>query len=160
MKAATLLGLTAVLAVCFSVMAPAAEAATIWKGPKFIFKKFRIYNPLDPAYQDRLTPKVWLTRGTNQSLYNIRQEGGFNRPVSPADTEWAWGTTADLPNLTFTPWAVRNNQCSPCHVGRDGVIHLISEDIYIDIKILSWEPTSGNTIYERSTPSGGVSPLI
>src|SRR5262245_15501467 len=121
MKAAALVCLTAALAVFSWAAAPAADAATIWTGPKITFTKLRINDPNDPAYQDRITPRVWLTRGTNRALYNIKQEPGFNRPVSPADTEWAYGTTADLPNLKFTSWATHNGGCSPCQVGRDAV---------------------------------------
>ncbi len=46
--------------------------------------------------------------------------------------------------------------------GRNMVIHLITDDIYIDIKFLSWTPGGGDTSglggfsYERSTPNGLV----
>jgi hypothetical protein len=38
----------------------------------------------------------------------------------------------------------------------DAVVHLISEDIYIDIKILSWVAASGNVTYERATQPGAI----
>src|SRR5437867_8642600 len=111
-----------------------AQAATIWNGPRITFTKLRGQDPTLPQFQDRITPRVWLTRGNNGGLYNIRQEFPFVRGVSPVDTEWAYGTTADLPNLKFANWVVFHGGCSPCQVGRDAVVHLISEDIYIDIK--------------------------
>ena len=160
MKPVTLVCLTTVLAVCFSVMAPSAEAATIWSGPRITFTKLRVDDETNPAFQDRLTPRVWLTRGTNRALYNVRQESSFNRATSPVDTEWAYGTTANLPSLKFTNWATHNGGCSPCQVGRDAVVHLISEDIYIDIKIVSWVAASGNVVYERTTPSDGTSSAV
>ena len=76
MKAA-LVWLAAVLAVSSWITSPAAEAATIWTGPKITFTKLRVDDPTNPAFQDRLTPRVWLTRGTNRALYNIRQGERF-----------------------------------------------------------------------------------
>jgi hypothetical protein len=38
-------------------------------------------------------------------------------------------------------------------VGNDAVVHLISEDIYIDIKFTVWGSRAGNFTYTRSTPN-------
>src|SRR5262245_46053620 len=133
-----------------------AEAATIWNGPRITFTKLRGQDDKLPQFQDRITPRVWLTRGNNGGLYNVRQETPFMRGVSPVDTEWAFGTTADLPNLKFANWLFYHGLCPPCQEGRDAVVHLISEDIYIDIKILSWPRASGNVTYERATQPGAV----
>lgn len=133
-----------------------AEAATIWNGPRITFTKLRGQDPTLPQFQDRITPRVWLTRGNNRGLYNARQELAFLDAVSPGDTEWAYGTTADLPNLKFQSWVLFHGRCSPCQVGRDAVVHLISEDIYIDIKVLSWVAASGNVTYERATQPGAI----
>ena len=46
-----------------------------------------------------------------------------------------------------------HGKCPPCAVGKDAVLHLISEDIYIDIKITSWVSGQGSFSYQRSTPS-------
>src|SRR4051812_16940388 len=156
MKAATLLLLAGALAANLITMATTAEAATVWTGPRITFTKLRTDNETLPAFQDRITARVWLTRGGSRGLYNILQETGFSRGISPVDTEWSYGTTADLPNLKFTNWVAWHGSCSPCAVGRDAVLHLISEDIYIDIKVLSWPAASGNVTYERSTPGNGV----
>src|SRR5436190_24384606 len=94
--------LTTLVAVVLLAIANVSAAATIWNGPRITFSKFRGDNETLPQFQDRITPRVWLTRGSSRGLYNIRQENGFNRGVSPVDTEWAFGTTADLPNLKFT----------------------------------------------------------
>ena len=112
-----------------------AAAASIWNGPRITFTKLRGQDETLRQFQDRITPQVWLTRGNNRGLYNIRQEFAYVDGVSPVDTEWAYGTTADLPNLKFASWVVFHGRCPPCQVGRDAVVHLISEDIYIDIKM-------------------------
>src|SRR4051812_28253492 len=133
-----------------------AEAATIWAGPRITFTKLRGQDETLPQFQDRITPRVWLTRGNNRGLYNARQESGFIRGVSPVDTEWAFGTTTEVSNLKFSNWVTFHGGCSPCQVGRNAVLHLISEDIYIDIKVLSWVQASGNVTYERTTPLDAV----
>ena len=129
------------------------EAQTIWNGPKIIFTKSNFDNPNDAASQDRITPNVWITRGAERGIFNIKQESEYVRSLSPADTEWSFGTTANISNLTFADWqtAVRRNP--PSMVNQDMVVHLISEDIYIDIKFLNWEQQAGGFSYERSTPN-------
>src|SRR5262245_882603 len=128
MKLVTLVRLAVCLVLGQLVMRTTAEAYTVWTGPKITFSKFRGDNENLPQFQDRLTPNVWLTRGSNRGLYNIRKENNHNRGSSPADTEWAFGTTADIGKLKFTNWVAFHGACSPCQVGRDAVLHLISED--------------------------------
>ena len=85
----------------------------------------------------------------------IYQPARDNGAGSPADTEWAYGTTANVANLIFRPWVDWNGKQPPSMVGRDAVVHLISEDIYIDIKFTAWGSGAGagNFAYQRSTPS-------
>ena len=105
------------------------------------------------ANQDFLTESVILTRKNTQGLFNIAKESGYNY-LSPSDTEWAMGTTADFSNLYFSNWREAMQWCPPCQVNQDFVIHLITDDIYIDVKILSWVDSSGGGFsYERSSPN-------
>jgi hypothetical protein len=145
------------LALGLWAMAPAAEAATIWTGPRITFSKATGANPNDPANQDQMTPAVSIARGNTMGIYNARTETGYSTG-SPAGTAWAYGTTANLPNLTFRPWVEWNGSNPPSTVGRDAVVHLIAEDIYIDIRFTSWGVGSGGFAYQRSTPSGGSQP--
>src|SRR5262245_44180908 len=85
------------------VVAAVTQAATSWPRPSITLSVPRSDDPTQAAYQDRLTPQVWLTRGPTRGLYNIKKENSYVAG-SPADTEWAFGTTADLPNLRFTSW--------------------------------------------------------
>src|SRR5262245_31736866 len=128
MQRATWIRLTIVVAAALLATVTAAHAATIWTGPKITFTKLRGLDETNPINQDRITPRVWLTRGNSRGLYNIRQENNFSRASSPADTEWAYGTTAQLPNLKFTNWVAFHGGNSPSQVGKDAVLHLISED--------------------------------
>ena len=94
-------------------------------------------------------------------LFNAKTESSAEMSgfISPADTEWAEGTSNDLNNLVFTDFknaAPKNSAGSPkvkLMVGRNYVLHLITDDIYIDLKMLSWRSggNGGGFSYERST---------
>jgi hypothetical protein len=79
------------------------HAATIWNGSPITFTKPNDTDPTLAANQDRLTPNVWITRDSDRGIYNARTEE-FYSDASPADTHWAYGTTADLPALVFKTW--------------------------------------------------------
>ena len=134
-------------------------AQSIWNGPTLTFTKADNANPTLEANQDRITPNVWLTRGNNGGqLYNAKTESDSSRSTSPDDTRWAFGTTSSLGSLTFSTF--RGTSKPKNAVGQNMVMHLVTDDIYIDIKITSW--TSGNNSgggfsYERSTDQSSAS---
>ena len=134
----------------------AAAAATLWTGPRVVFTKADGADPSQAANQDRLTPTVWLTRGSREGLYNAAREASFAHSSSPADTEWATGTTADYASLTYRDWEswTRSVGKPPGTPGVNAVLHLKTDDIYIDVKFLSWSARAngGGFAYERSTP--------
>lgn len=111
-----------------------------------------------PANQDRITSNVWITRAGNEGIFNIKTENSYSNS-SPDDTEWAVGTTANLASLTFDTW--KNTVGSPgSAVNVNMVLHLITDDVYIDIKFTSWaggngggsgDSGGGAFSYERST---------
>jgi hypothetical protein len=132
-----------------------AEAATIWSGSKITFTKATGADWTLPQNQDRITDNVWITRQDTQGIFNIKQESSFDKsspdPASPLGTEWAYGTTANIGSLTFSNWRTWAVNNPPQTVGQAAVLHLIAEDIYIDIKFLSWDQRAGGFSYERST---------
>lgn len=131
-------------------------AQIIWTGPKTTFTKADGADWTQPANQDRITPNVWITRANNQGIFNIKIESNFdgtNRD-SPKDTEWAFGTTSNIATLTFKNWADTIDNLPLLNMlNNDMVLHLITDNIYIDIKFLSWTSggTGGGFSYERST---------
>lgn len=146
------------------IVAPAAApAAEIWTGPRITFVKADSADPTLAANQDRITTNVWLTRGNTTGPFNARQETIYTAS-SPADTEWANGTTTNLGSLSFTDWftwAKTINGGPPSTVGVDAVLHLKTDDIYLDIKFTAWSDGhlgAGGFAYERSTPSSPASP--
>ena len=133
-----------------------SEAATIWTGPVITFTDPPGSDPTLPANQDRMTPNVWITRGVEHGIYNAKTETGFTHYLSPADTEWADGTTANYSSLSYTDWntwAKNIHGGPPSTVGLNAVVHLISDDIYLDLKFTLWGNTGGGFSYQRSTPA-------
>jgi hypothetical protein len=141
------------LALAFLAVPVAGEAATVWSGPRIVFTKTDSADPKQASSQDRLTPNVWLTRAASQGLYNVARETTFAHSLSPADTEWASGTTAGYGSLKYTDWETwaRSVGNPPATPGVSAVLHLKTDDIYLDIKFLSWSERSGGFSYERST---------
>jgi glucose/arabinose dehydrogenase len=139
----------------------ASEAATVWTGPVTTFTDPAGSDPTLPANQDRLTPNVWITRALVDGIYNAKTETGFTHFFSPADTEWADGTIANYSSLSYTDW---NNWAKNIHggppntVGVNAVAHLISDNIYLDLKFTSWAVTGGGFSYQRSTPPPANTP--
>src|SRR5262245_1470108 len=132
---------TVLLVLAWTVRPAEVRAATVWTGPTISFSKAASADPTQSANQDHITDHVWLTRGSIQGIYNAKIENSFVHFLSPADTEWASGTTAIFNSLTYTDWntwAKVKNPGPPSTVGVNAVLHLKSDDIYLDIKFTSW----------------------
>ncbi|MCF7733147.1 MAG: PQQ-dependent sugar dehydrogenase [Akkermansiaceae bacterium] len=134
------------------------RAPVIWNGPLITFSKAAGADWTQAENQDRITDQVWLTRASSQGPFNIRAEASFTHSLSPVGTEWAYGTTAAYDTLTYQDWETWTGGPTtgpPDTVGRDAVLHLINEGIYLDIKFTSWgigSPGGGQFTYIRSTP--------
>src|ERR1017187_8019183 len=132
------------------------RAATIWTGPTTTFVNNAGSDPTQAVNQDRLTPNVWITRDSSHGIYNAKTETAFAHFFSPGDTEWADGTTATYSSLTYTDWNTwaRNIHGGPGNtVGVNAVLHLISDNIYLDVQFTSWGGSGGGFSYQRSTPA-------
>jgi hypothetical protein len=139
--------------------APAAEPVvmetgpTIWQGERITFTKADGADPTAAANQDRITESVWITRGNDGGqIFNIVESPRAIKTASPQGTLWALGTTADLADLDFRPF--RSAVVSPKDVvGKDLVMFIEAEEIYLDVRFLSWTAAKGGGFsYERSTP--------
>lgn len=153
-------------AICLLAAPTSALAATIWNGPMISFSKAPNADHTLEANQDRMTDSVWITRRAAAGIYNIRTETGYTSS-SPADTEWAWElagfntgleiAAANYESLQFNPWVIAHGGAGggpPSTVGVPGVLHLITDDIYIDIMFTSWgvgRPSGAPFSYVRST---------
>ena len=127
---------------------------TLWEGAPLTFSKQNGGSPTEAESQDRITDNVWLTRGDEGILFNAVGENSANNASSPAGTEWAQGSFSDLQTLEFTPFRSACPGAKPKNVvGIPMVLHLIQDDIYIEITITSWaQGKVGGFTYTRSTP--------
>lgn len=140
------------------------KAQTVFTGPTITFTKTAGANPLLVANQDLMTNNVKLTRGNSGGLFNIVNEPMNNNACGldnwPTGTEWAIGTTANFATLTYMPLGnlIGCGNFSSIVNNQDLVVHLIADDVYIDIKFTQWSVgSSGGFAYERST--SGLAPV-
>lgn len=149
------LALSAVVGMVASFPAP-ASATEIWSGRTFLFSKAPFASPTLATSQDRITPLVWITRANTQGIYNIQFESSYTHLVSPVGTEWATGDAVNHASLTFQPWEVWAGGSPPAMIGVDAVVHLITEDIYVDIVFDTWgagSTSGGYFSYHRGQPA-------
>lgn len=140
----------------FPLASVSLGSPVIWNGPAISFSKAPSADETLPQNQDRITDSVWLTRSAVQGLFNAKTELFFTHNLSPADTEWADGTTANYSTLTYTDWETWTGGIPnvPNIPGRNAVVHLITDDIYLDLTFTSWGvgfSSGGSFSYVRST---------
>ena len=127
-----------------------AHATEVWSGRTFAFAKAANADWTQPANQDRISPLVWITRASTMGIFNIAQETAFTMNLSPKDTEWATGDAVNHASLTFRTWQQWTANNPPATVGVNAVVHLISEDIYVDIVFDSFGGAGGAFSWHRA----------
>ena len=125
--------------------------SNIWDGPIISFSKADEADFTVESNQDRITSNVWITRGNAGQIFNIAKENSADKMDSPIGTLWSKGTIDNIDNLTFTNF--RSAVGKPKDVvGKNLVMHLIDDNIYLSVKFTSWsEGQKGGFAYERST---------
>ena len=138
---------------CLCAFAWLGNAATVWNGPLIVYRQ-PTADPTQVSNQDRLTPDVWLTRAASKGLFNAFYETNATT-LSPTNTEWSFGTLDNYATLNYTNWLAWLNGSSPTTlVGKQTVLHLISDNIYLSVQFTNWAAGgSGGFAYQRSTPS-------
>lgn len=128
------------------------SSSIIWSGSLVTFEKADGADPAAEANQDRLTSNVWITRGNNGGqIYNIAKENTSDKDDSPIGTEWAIGTLDQVESLSFNKFRVAVGNPKDV-VGKDLVMHLIEDDVYLSVKFSSWSTgQKGGFAYSRST---------
>jgi hypothetical protein len=130
-----------------------SSESTIWNGTTITFTKADGANPEEEANQDRITDNVWITRGNDGGqIYNIAKEDSPNQTNSPVGTKWAVGTLDQIETLTFKKFRAAVEKPNSSLVGKNLVMYLEEDDIYLSVKFTSWsEQKKGGFAYERST---------
>ena len=151
-----------------------ASAQTVWSGLTYTFTKADGTDPKLAQNQDRIANDVWITRGQiGGGLLNAASECDlingctYTHNFSPQGTEWATAlfpvnsnktiAATNWQNLTFVNWeGAYNNQAGvyildPAY--RDAVVHLIADNIYLDLRFIGWTSRGGGGFsYQRSVP--------
>tara|TARA_B100000767_G_scaffold275734_1_gene314817 strand:- start:1710 stop:2534 length:825 start_codon:yes stop_codon:yes gene_type:complete len=124
----------------------------IWDGEIITFSKENGADPALTGSQDYITDNVKITRGNDGGqFYNIVVESSYDKDNSPVGTGWALGTIDEIANLVFEPFRAATGKPKNA-VGKNMVLHLITDDVYLSVKITSWAAgKKGGFIYERST---------
>jgi hypothetical protein len=130
-----------------------AQAATIWNGPRIPLtssgvrtRRFRSFGSHHAASLARRQQRRLVQHPAGVSVH-ARGESGGHRVGLWHDRRPAEPQVRELSSFTADARLARGQGCSRSP---------ISEDIYIDIKILSWVAASGNVTYERATLPGGL----
>src|SRR5689334_1295161 len=133
---------------------PALADPIVWNGPPIAFTKPDFADWTLPVNQDRLTDNVWLTRADTLPLFNIAVDSAATSGT-PFDTEWAFGPTQpshqgpisanNYANLVFDTFPGSLDEAIGSNIVRysPGVLHLITDDIYLDITFTSWTQGPG-----------------
>ena len=142
--------LPVLIAVLLLGAAGTAGATQVWSGRTYGFSKAANADFTLAINQDRITPLVWITRGNTMGIFNIAQESAFTMNLSPKDTEWATGDAVNHGSLTFKTWQVWTNNNPPGTIGVNAVVHLITDDIFVDIVFDSFGGAGGAFAYHRA----------
>jgi hypothetical protein len=130
--------------------------------PGIFFTKEEYADPYIEENQDRFTPTVWISRGDTQGLFNVYSEESYMSYSSPADTEWAPGSTSSHILSDYTDWETALYSCPQCYKNQVISLHVISADLWFDVFFLKWtegENAGGFRYYREQVdpPSGSGS---
>ena len=127
------------------------SSSNVWEGPVIYFEKKDEADQLDKINQDSITENVIITRGNDGGqIFNIAKENSSDKYKSPIGTEWAIGTLDQIDSLIFESFRIAVKP--QLVVGKKLVLHLIDDDIYLNIEFKSWSKgKKGGFSYERTT---------
>lgn len=113
-------------------------------GDPVIFSKAGYTDPTQ--VNDPIDAGLTITRGNNQSIYNIALETSYSTlgdgQDSPEGTEWngdGWGTLRDVTTRSYSTFKeILNNAIGENIVNKELVMHDMINDKYYAIKFLTW----------------------
>lgn len=148
-----------------------SAAPIVWSGLSTTFSKASGANPSLPQNQDRITDSVWLTRASSAGLFNAKNEASYSKGTHAAPTGTRWATNLNNPgktisaanweSLSFTTWrGAFNNRVGNNIINRDAVVHLMADDIYLDLRFTNWSGAGGGGgfTYMRAVAPAAPSP--
>lgn len=126
----------------------ASVAQTIWNTGNVNFSQTAA------GQYDAITPQTHLGRTTvlnNFVCQNV--SGGQSCSFNVCNTQWAYGSIANWNTLTYNNLYTVNGCTPPDMIGRPMVLHLLSENIYLQVTFNSWTAGSPSFSYTRTTGS-------
>lgn len=133
-----------------------------WIGPRVKFIKYNFTDWNDAKNQDEINDNIIITRRSYDGIFNAITDTIYNTSDNgPEGTEWAVGKISNdnVFDLKFMSWKDimqdgRNSIIQNIEKDRDLILHLIDDNIYLDIKFESWTSNGqgGGFSYSRSTP--------
>jgi hypothetical protein len=166
-------------AIAFILLGVVRAEPTVWSGLTFEFTRPSFASP---APVDQITPSVALARDEAQGLYNAAQEMSYNddgdpmKVLSPLGTRWATNINnmgkeirasnhAALDFESNGTWlaAYGGGSVGANIEGRDAVVHIVAEDIYLDLRFTDWvngldEGGGGGFTYMRAVAPTAPAP--
>ena len=126
----------------------------VWTSDPITFTKIDNTDESLAENQDRITDNVWITRKlSGGQIYNAVVESSPDKDASPLGTEWAEGVINDYASLKYTTFRAATMKPKNA-VGKTFVVHLIADNIYLSVRIISWSNNKlGGFSYERTTTS-------
>ncbi len=158
------------LTILFLGIAP-IPASTVWATGDSGITVVEFTRPPSPEpalVTDPITPLVIIARAEEFGLFNLAAETAYLPDFSPAGTAWAFAGlngnpailgAADFASLTFMDW--KNSlggrfALLPNIVDRPGVLHLIEEDIYLDLTFTAWGGPGDGGSFSYTRTAGPV----
>jgi hypothetical protein len=160
--------------LCVAGLTTAASAdPAIWSGLTKSFTKLGFADYELPENQDWITPNVAITRGDTAGIFNFAQEPFYESP-SPAGTLWATDlnnpgkfiSAANWAELTFDTWVTAyggsvvagNNVAPSTGPPRNAVVHLLDDDIVLDLQFTQWGQRGGGGLFSYLRAEGVPEP--
>ncbi|HEY5826484.1 MAG TPA: choice-of-anchor D domain-containing protein, partial [Cyclobacteriaceae bacterium] len=131
-------------------------ATLVNNNPVVTFKKEDYADSKLAQNQDRISPKVWLTRGDIMGLYNAALESGYDRDneTSPAGTAWQEGSSFEASLNNYSNW---KDAVYPPTSSVDKTYSLHAANEYYDVTFRSWTSDDGGGFsYERKKAAGWI----
>jgi hypothetical protein len=155
---------TIAVVLALGIALPTQAEPLVYSGYEAMFEKIAYSDPTLPENQDFILPNIAITRGDARGLYNAAQEEFFVDFSSPAGTRWAFLNNnpdktlaaTNYVDLTFDDWQTANGGGGggpPGTVGQSAVLHLVEQDIYLDIQFTAWgvgSTSGGSFAYHRA----------
>jgi len=127
---------------------------TIWAGGSLTFTE------TIAGQTDFITAQTAFTRVN--VLYNPMCQTNPGGPgcsyAGPCNTQWAVGTINNWNTLTYTNFYVANGCNPPGGLPKTYVVHLLAENIYMQVTFLSWQAGGPGMSYTRTTCAMSITP--